>query len=74
MSSPAPILMVRTRLEPAELARLIGHPFQDMVKFVVDVERCIVALGGELHADAEALLLDDGSAPHMPGEMLDAAE
>lgn len=32
-----------------------------MVKFVVDVERRIVAVGGHLHADAEALLIDQGS-------------
>ena len=32
--------------------------------FVVDVERGIVAIGGHLHADAEALLLDQGS--HQP--------
>jgi hypothetical protein len=32
-----------------------------MVKFVVDVERRIVAVGGHLHADAEALLMDQGS-------------
>jgi hypothetical protein len=32
-----------------------------MVKYVVDLERRLVAVGGELHADAEALLLEDGS-------------
>lgn len=40
---------------------LIGNPFPDMAKFVVDVERKIIAIGGELHADAEAILLDQGS-------------
>ena len=35
--------------------------FGDMVKAAVDVEREIMALGGELHADEEALLLEDGS-------------
>ena len=33
-----------------------------MVKAVVDVERRILALGGELHSDEEAVLLDDGSS------------
>jgi hypothetical protein len=28
---------------------------------VVDVERAVVAVGGELHADAEALLMSEGS-------------
>ncbi len=42
--------------------------FGDLVKAVVDVERNIMALGGELHADEEALLLDDGSLqPHLWG-------
>ncbi|MBI4520224.1 MAG: hypothetical protein HY701_05265 [Gemmatimonadetes bacterium] len=32
-----------------------------MVKVVVDVHRRVMAIGGELHSDEEALLLDDGS-------------
>ena len=32
-----------------------------MVKVVADVRRRVVAVGGELHADAEALLLESGS-------------
>jgi hypothetical protein len=32
-----------------------------MVKLVVDTRRRIVGIGGELHADAEQLLLEDGS-------------
>lgn len=35
--------------------------FGDMAKAVVDIEREILALGGELHADAEEVLLKDGS-------------
>ena len=35
--------------------------YGDMVKGVVDVERKIMALNGELHADLERLLLEDGS-------------
>jgi hypothetical protein len=31
------------------------------VKAVVDIERGIMAVGGELHADEEALLLQNGS-------------
>ena len=54
--------MISERLAPVELARLVGQSFQDMLKFVVDVERRVAAVGGELHADAEALLLDRGSA------------
>lgn len=32
-----------------------------MVKAVVDVDRHVIAIGGELHSDDEAALLDDGS-------------
>jgi hypothetical protein len=32
-----------------------------MVKAVVDVEQGIMAIGGELHSDEEAILLDQGS-------------
>ncbi len=61
MSADAPILVVTTPLPTAELAGLLGAPFPDMVKFVVDVDRGILAVGGHLHADAEALLLERGS-------------
>ncbi len=53
--------MVTSRIERAELARLVDLYFQDMVKYVVDVRRRVAAVGGELHADGEHLLLDDGS-------------
>lgn len=35
--------------------------FGDMVKGVVDVEKGLLALDAELHADLERLLLDNGS-------------
>jgi len=58
--SPA-VVLVESRLDPAELRRLVAAHFEDMVKYVVDVERAIAAVGGELHADEEALLLEHGS-------------
>ena len=45
----------------AELAELATPQFGDMVKAVVDVGRRVVAIGGELHADVEAALLEDGA-------------
>lgn len=48
----------------AELRALAESQFGDLVKAVVDVERSIMAIGGELHADEEALLLERGS--HQP--------
>jgi len=44
-----------------DLARLVKMYFEDMVKYVADVTRGVIAVGGELHADAEQLLLEAGS-------------
>jgi hypothetical protein len=55
------IVVVERRIERSELARLVAAFFEDMVKIVVDVRREVVAVGGELHADAEQLLLEQGS-------------
>lgn len=52
---------VREPIARAHLAALAAHGFGDMIKAVVDVERGIMAIGAELHADEEAALLDDGS-------------
>jgi hypothetical protein len=61
LSDPGIVILRDRRIERAELARLVRLYFEDMVKFVVDVERGAVAVGGEMHADAEQLLLEDGS-------------
>lgn len=53
--------IVTDAITRAELARMAESQFGDMVKAVVDVGRRIMAVGGELHADDEAALLDDGS-------------
>ena len=55
------ILLVQERISPEELARLVQLYFEDMVKYVVDIERKVIAVGGELYADAEQLLLESGS-------------
>lgn len=53
--------IIREPIRRADLADLAQGQFGDMVKAVVDVEREIMAIGGELHSDEEALLLDDTS-------------
>ena len=45
-----------------ELRALAQGRFGDMVKGVVDLERRILLLDADLHADQEAALLADGSA------------
>ena len=60
MDTP-PILIVRDAVTRAELTALAERQFGDMVKAVVDVARGVMAIGGELQADEEAALMDDGS-------------
>jgi hypothetical protein len=53
--------IVTETLALAELKQMASALFGDMVKAVVDVDREIVALDAELHADLESFLLEDGS-------------
>ena len=55
------IQIIDKRITKEEVLRFIGQPFEDMVKFVVDVSRGVMALGGSMHADAKAVLLRQGS-------------
>ena len=45
-----------------ELTRIFAATFGDMVKAVVDIDRGVIAIDAELHADLESLLLENGSA------------
>jgi uncharacterized protein DUF5674 len=56
------IRVVRDTISRDELSEIAKQQFGDMVKVVVDVEQGIMAIGGELHSDEEAVLLDQGSA------------
>ncbi|MGH7389664.1 MAG: DUF5674 family protein [Candidatus Rokuibacteriota bacterium] len=58
---PIEIICTPTRLD--DLRRMAEAQFGDFVKAVVDVERGVMAIGGELHADEEALLLEHGARP-----------
>ena len=49
------ILIIHERINKTELKKLCDAFFSTMVKFVVDVEKEIIAVGGELHADAEGI-------------------
>jgi hypothetical protein len=59
---PVPIHIVSTPVTLDELRRMAAGQFGDFVKAVVDLERGVMAIGGELHADEEALLLQDGAS------------
>ena len=55
------IKIVKKRLSQRELEKIAKENYGEMAKGVADVKQKIIALGGELHADAEAMLLEHGS-------------
>ena len=44
-----------------ELRRLVPGRFRDMIKGVVDLQRRLLVIDADMHADQEAALLADGS-------------
>ena len=55
------IKIVTSPITRTEILEIAKNQFGVLVKAVVDIERGIMAIGGELHADEEALLLEQGS-------------
>lgn len=55
------IRVVKDGITQPELKKIAEERFGDMVKAVVDIERAIMAIGGEMHADEEQILLEAGS-------------
>lgn len=55
------IKIIREPITNEELKRIAEGRFGNFVKAVVDVERGVMAIGGEMHADEEVLLSEDGS-------------
>jgi hypothetical protein len=53
--------IIDSPISPGELKVMAEGRFGNLVKAVVDAERGIMAVDGELHADEEALLLENGS-------------
>src|SRR3989344_3103253 len=52
------VRIVKDHISPAELQEIANERFGDLVKAAVDIEQGIIALGPELHADAEAELIE----------------
>jgi hypothetical protein len=51
------VTLIDKPISKQELKVLAEELFGDMIKGVVDIEKGIMAIGGELHADEEAFLL-----------------
>jgi len=52
--------IINNQIKLTELKILAQNTFGDLVKAVVDIEKEIMAIDGELHADEERLLLEHG--------------
>lgn len=60
--APTPgMQIVRKTIALSTLGEMAESMFGNLVKAVVDIEQSIMAVGGEMHADEEAMLLDEGS-------------
>jgi hypothetical protein len=53
--------IITQQLSIDELKQMAKMKFGDLVKAVVDIEKRIMAVDAELHADEEALLIENGS-------------
>ena len=54
--------IITDQIPLSELKQMSEKGFGNLVKAVVDIEKGIMALDAELHADQEALLLEEGSS------------
>jgi hypothetical protein len=54
------ILIIRTQATPEQMRQML-ESLGIYIKLAVDIQRGILAGGGELHADCEQVLLADGS-------------
>jgi len=61
MSENEKIRIITDKISFGEIKKIAEERFGDMVKCVLDLDRKIMAVGGEMHADEEAMLLEDGS-------------
>ena len=56
-----PPRVIREPISIGEVKEIAQRRFGDMAKACVDLHRRVMAIGGELHSDEEAVLLQDGS-------------
>ena len=53
--------IITNKISVTKLKEKASKMFGNLVKAVVDIEKGIMAIDGELHADEQALLLENGS-------------
>ena len=52
------IKIIKKPIDKKELAHIAQKQFGDLVKAVVDIKQEIMAVGGDLHADEEVILME----------------
>lgn len=55
------IRIIKSKISKSELEELAKEFYVEMVKGVADIEKGIIALGGEWHMDANEILVKNGS-------------
>ena len=55
------VKIIDKKITESELREIAKDFYIDMIKDVADVERGILAMGGEYHMDANAILIENGS-------------
>ena len=55
------IRIIKEKITKEQLKKFAQEGYGSVSKVVVDIEKEIMALGGELHSDAKDLLLEQGS-------------
>ena len=55
------IIVIAKKISSKMLNKYLGAPFEKTIKTTIDVEKEIIALGGEMHADSEKFLLKESS-------------
>lgn len=53
--------IIEDKITLGELRQMSEHMFDNLVKAVVDVDRAIMAVDGEMHSDLEGILLETES-------------
>lgn len=61
MNNQFQINLIKDKLSIEDLKKLATQNYGEMIKGVVDIKQSLVALGGEMHADAEQFLFEQGS-------------
>ncbi|MBI2024929.1 MAG: hypothetical protein HYT03_02510 [Candidatus Harrisonbacteria bacterium] len=51
--------IIKIPIERHELLEIANETFGELIKAVVDIEKSVMAIGGELHSDEEVLLTEN---------------